>query len=122
MTEYQEVNSRTIDQWCRECFRVLRPGGVLLCGLDIGLNYAFDDGEDAVRYKLSFNPLKDPRIYEDSIRNGWGIQFSHTLGEQIGGQLEAAFQLTALYDDTNSSGNLRDHNIPTFVATRAVKR
>lgn len=23
----------------RECFRVLRPGGVLLCGLDNGINY-----------------------------------------------------------------------------------
>ena len=65
--------------------------------------------------------MKDEKTYEDSVKNDWGIQFSHTLEEQIGGQLKAGFRLTDLYEDTNGEGNLHEHNIPSFIATRAVK-
>lgn len=105
----------------KECFRVLKKGGVLLCGLDNGIIYVFDDAETEMKYKLPFNPLRDPQQYEDSIKNDWGIQFSHTLEEQIGGQLEAGFVLTNLYEDTSGSGKLHEHNVSTFFATRAVK-
>lgn len=71
--------------------------------------------------KLPFNPLNDPLQYEESIKNDWGIQFSHTLEEQLGGQLEAGFVLTNLYEDTNGEGKLHEYNIPSFLATRAVK-
>ena len=50
-----------------------------------------------------------------------GVQFSHSLEEQIGGQLEAGFMLTDLYEDTNGEGRLHELNIPTFIATRSVK-
>jgi len=105
----------------KECYRVLKKGGILLCGLDNGLNYIFDEGESTIKYKLPFNPLKDPQVYEDSIKNNWGIQFSHTMEEQIGGQLEAGFILTNLYEDTDGQGVLHEYNVPTFIATRAVK-
>ena len=105
----------------RECYRVLKPGGVLLSGLDTGMNFVFDESETKMVYKLPFNPLRDKALYEESVQNNWGIQFSHTLEEQIGGQLLAGFRLTALYEDTNGSGNLHEHNVPSFVATRAVK-
>ena len=105
----------------KECYRVLKKGGVLLGGFDIGINYIFDDDETTVVYSLPFNPLKDEKTYEDSVKNDWGIQFSHTLEEQIGGQLKAGFRLTDLYEDTNGEGNLHEHNIPSFIATRAVK-
>ena len=49
------------------------------------------------------------------------MQFSHTLEEQIGGQLEAGLTLTHVYEDTNGEGKLHEHNVPTFWATRAVK-
>ena len=49
------------------------------------------------------------------------MQFSHTLEEQLGGQLEAGFRLTHLYEDTNGTGRLHEMNIPCFLATRAVK-
>lgn len=106
----------------RECFRVLRKGGILLCGLDNGIGYIFDETETKVQYRLPFNPLKDPQVYEDSLKNDWGIQFSHTLEEQIGGQLEAGFTLTHLYEDTAGSGRLHEYNVPLFLATRAVKK
>ncbi len=105
----------------KECYRVLKKGGILLCGLDIGFNYVFDDEETKVVHTLPFNPLKDEALYQECLKNNAGIQFSHTVGEQISGQLKAGFTLTDLYDDTNGVGNLHNHNIPTFIATRAIK-
>ncbi len=105
----------------RECYRVLKKGGVLLAGFDNGINYLFDDDENTMIYKLPFDPLKDKQLYEDSVRNDWGIQFSHTIEEQIGGQLNAGFVLTDIYQDTNDTGRLREFNVPTFYATRAIK-
>ena len=106
----------------RECFRVLKPGGVLLAGLDNGINYLFD-GEDETKVVNSFpfNPLKNPVQMEQLRKADCGVQFSHTLEEQLGGQLRAGFRLTDLYEDFNSEGRLRELNIPTFWATRAVK-
>lgn len=106
----------------QECYRVLKKGGALLGGYDLGINYVFDEAEEHLTYPLPFNPLANKKQYEDSIKYDWGIQFSHTLEEQIGGQLKAGFQLTGLYEDTNGQGNLHEHNIPSFVAIRAVKR
>lgn len=106
----------------KECYRVLKKGGSFLGGYDIGINYIFDDDEKTIAYALPFNPLKDKKIYEDSLKNDWGLQFSHTLEEQIGGQLQAGFQLCDLYEDTNGEGNLHDHHIPTFIATRCMKK
>lgn len=105
----------------RECYRVLKKGGALLGGYDIGINYIFDEKEEKLVQSLPFNPLKDPELYQKSIDQNWGIQFSHTLEEQIGGQLLAGFQITHLYDDTNGEGNLHEHNVPTFVAVRSIK-
>lgn len=105
-----------------ECYRVLKKGGILLAGLDNGMNYLFDDDETMIVNKLPFNPLEDPEIYEKCIKNDWGIQFSHTIEEQIGGQLKAGFILTDIYEDTNGAGKLHEFNVPTFYATRAIKR
>ena len=105
----------------RECFRVLKEGGRLLGGFDIGINYIFDESQTTLAHRLPFNPLRDPQLYEDSLRSDEGIQFSHTLEEQIGGQLRAGFRLLDLYEDTNGQGRLHDHNVPTFIATCAIK-
>lgn len=105
----------------RECFRVLKPGGVLLAGLDNGVNFWFDDNEERLTYTMPFNPLVNPDQKELLERLDCGVQFSHTIDEQIGGQLKAGFILTDVFEDTNGQGNLHDHNIPTFWATRAVK-
>jgi len=104
-----------------ECFRILKKGGVLLCGLDIGINYIVDQKEEKIINALPFNPL----VYEahrkqlEEVDSGW--QFSHTVSEQIGGQLRAGFTLTDIYEDTNGEGRLHELHIPSFIATRAVK-
>jgi hypothetical protein len=96
-------------------------GGALLSGLDNGVNFITDENEKEILNSFPFNPLKNPEEMEQLRLSDGGIEFSHTLEEQIGGQLEAGFRLTDLYEDTNSSGRLHDLNIPTFFGTRAVK-
>ena len=106
----------------RECCRILKPSGILLAGMDNGINYLFDgEAEREVVNFLPFNPLKNPEQMRQLEQGNNGIQFSHTLEEQLGGQLEAGFRLTHLYEDTNGSGRLHEMNIPCFLATRAVK-
>lgn len=105
----------------RECYRVLKKGGILLAGLDNGINFIFDNDELEVRNALPFDPLSDPELYQKSIESDDGVQFSHTIEEQINGQLLAGFTLTAVYEDTNGYGRLHELNIPSFWATRAVK-
>ena len=104
-----------------ECYRVLKPGGALLCGLDNGFNYLFEEDETRVVNALPYNPLKNPAQMERARRNDDGVQFSHTLEEQIGGQLRAGFLLRDLYEDTNGEGRLHELNVPCFLATMAIK-
>ena len=105
----------------RECHRILTDGGLLMAGLDNGINYLFDDDEREVVHPLPFNPLKDPHLLKVLEAEDGGIQFSHTLEEQIRGQLKAGFRLLDLYEDTNGSGFLHEMGVPTFWATLAVK-
>ncbi|MDD6968222.1 MAG: class I SAM-dependent methyltransferase [Firmicutes bacterium] len=105
----------------RECFRVLKPGGALLAGLDNCVNFWFDDDEERIAYTMPFNPLVHPEQMALLERQDCGVQFSHTIDEQIGGQLKAGLMLTDVYEDTNGVGNLHEHNIPSFWVTRAVK-
>lgn len=109
-----------LDPIWRECARVLKPGGVLLAGFDNGINYLFEENGTQIVQKLPFNPLKDEALYRKSIENDDGIQFSHTIEEEIGGQLRAGFMLTDIYEDTNGYGPLEDFGVPTFYATRCI--
>ncbi|RRD95306.1 methyltransferase [Clostridiales bacterium COT073_COT-073] len=70
---------------------------------------------------MSFNPLKDKAAREYLIKENAGMQFSHNIAEQIGGQLKAGFTLLDLYEDTNGFGRLHELNIKTYVATKSVK-
>ena len=113
---------REVEPIWRECRRVLKPGGVLLAGLDNGVNFLFA-GEDETRVvnALPFDPLADPAQMAQLRAADCGVQFSHSLEEQLGGQLRAGFRLTDLYEDTNGEGRLHALHIPCYLATRAVK-
>lgn len=105
-----------------ESFRILKKGGRLLVGMDNGINYIFDKTETKLFNKLPYNPLKDNSVNKEFPIEEEGVQFSHTLDEQLRGQIKAGFQIVDLYEDTNSEGKLHDYNIPTFWASYAVKR
>lgn len=105
----------------RECFRVLKRGGILLAGMDNGMNFAFNSEETQLQNVLPFNPLVNEEHRKIMEAEDGGYQFSHSIEEQIGGQISAGFRLTHVFDDTNGCGNLHEHNVPTFWATRAVK-
>lgn len=105
----------------RECARVLKKGGVLLSGTDHFVNYLVDDDEERIVNRLPFDPLENPGQMKQLEENDCGVQFSHTITEQIGGQLKAGFRLTDMYEDTNGSGRLHELNVPTMLAMRSVK-
>ena len=112
---------REVEPLWRECFRILKPGGALLAGLDNGINYLFDDEETTLCHSLPFDPLNEPALMEELQKTDSGVQFSHTFEEQVGGQLKAGLVLTHLFEDYNGYGKLHEMHVPTFVATRAVK-
>jgi SAM-dependent methyltransferase len=105
----------------KECYRVLKKGGILMAGLDNGINFIFDVTESKLTFSLPFNPLKDPQLKEALEKTDDGIQFSHTLDEQIRGQIQSGFSIKDLYEDYNDCGPLKEHGVPTFWATLAVK-
>ena len=107
----------------RECWRILKPGGRLMAGLDNGMNFLvdMDNDERTIKYSLPFNPLKDKALFDELQAADDGVQFSHTIEEQVRGQLKAGFRLLDIYEDTNGYGYLHEHGVPCFWATLAEK-
>ncbi len=105
----------------KECWRVLKPGGLLLSGVDHYVNYIVDEAERQIVNRLPFDPVSDEAQRLQLEKADAGMQFSHTLEEQINGQLEAGFTLLSLYEDTNGEGRLHELNIPTFLAMLSRK-
>ncbi|KXT74901.1 putative methyltransferase [Streptococcus gordonii] len=81
-----------------------------------------DNEEKEIIWKMPFNPLKNKAAKEYMIKENAGMQLSHNITEQIGGQLKAGFTLLDVYEDTNGSGMLYELNIKTYIAIKSVKR
>ncbi|EFR30552.1 class I SAM-dependent methyltransferase [Eremococcus coleocola] len=105
-----------------EAYRVLKKGGAFLAGLNNEINYIVDQDEKEIVWKMPFNPLKDEKAKEFMVKENAGMQFSHNMTEQIGGQLKAGFTLVDIYEDTNGFGRLHEMNIKTYIATRSIKK
>ncbi len=111
----------------REACRVLRPGGVLLSGFTNPAAYLFDETEAAAGRFVVVHPLPysdvealDTEHQKKRMAQGEALEFSHTLGDQLGGQTEAGFVLTALFEDTDPSEPLSKY-FPLYMATRAQR-
>lgn len=113
----------------REAHRVLRSGGALLSGFCDPLLYTIDpdlekQGVAQLRYAIPYSDLTsltdaERRRYLDP---GEPLSFGHTLEDQIGGQIDAGFVITGMYDDRHvEPGDLLSKFIPCFHATRAIK-
>jgi SAM-dependent methyltransferase len=116
----------------REAFRVLRPGGELLAGFMNPAMYLYDNnlydetGAAVLRYSLPFSELRD--LPQDQLAakraRGEPLEFGHSLSEQIGGQLDAGFQLIEMYENERSDAEWKgplDRFMPAYIATRAIK-
>ena len=112
----------------KEAFRVLRRGGSLLAGFLNPVVYIFDleladdTGEVRVRYSLPYSDATS-RTEEElgrQMERREPLEFSHTLEEQIGGQIEAGFLISGFYEDRHRDDPIAAF-MPTFVATRAIK-
>jgi SAM-dependent methyltransferase len=110
----------------RECFRVLRPGGTLLAGFMNPDIFIFDltalDERDefVVRHRIPFSTLDLPKDERARTYGDGAIEYSHTLTEQIGGQLRAGFLLTDLAEAPHHADATARY-MPGYIATRAVK-
>lgn len=113
----------------REAYRVLRNGGILLAGITNPIVYIFDwellddEGILDVRYSIPYSDVDSlsPPSLQRYLDKGNPLEFSHTLEDQIGGQLEAGFMLTDFFEDMWNEDVILNDYFPTFMASRAVK-
>ena len=115
----------------REAFRVLKPGGILLAGFGNPLVYLFDwelaekSGVLQVKYKLPYSDVESRTGQEGQrfLAKGEPLEFSHSIEDQIGGQLDAGLILTGLYEDHNpvEDNDLLNKYTDTYIAIRSVK-
>lgn len=112
----------------RECFRVLRPGGHLLAGFLNPDLFIFDGeiadtrGELIVRHAL---PYADITHLAAEERERWPgkdapLEWSHSMEEQVGGQLKAGFVLVN-FAEARHNDNPTSPYMPGYYATRALK-
>ena len=114
----------------RECARVLSSGGRLLAGFMNPDYYLFDhEAIEAgapleVRFTLPFSDLDNLSTAEQEARVSRceGLEFSHSLDAQIGGQLAAGLTIAGFYEDrwTDDATALNAY-MPTSMATLAIK-
>ncbi len=109
----------------REAFRVLRHGGTMLAGFMNPVFYIFnwekaEQGIMEVKYKLPYADSEHPEIAKKLMAEGNALEHSHTLTDQLGGQMDAGFQIIGLYEDYHRGTAVSEYT-PTYIATRALK-
>jgi SAM-dependent methyltransferase len=112
----------------RECYRVLRQGGFLMTGSMNPVHYIFDlykmdEGVLEVMHQIPYSDLTSlPKEDLDELfKKGLPVEFGHSLTDLLGGQLDAGFVITDLYEDYMLESPLHNYH-PSYIATRAVKR
>ncbi|MET4579448.1 class I SAM-dependent methyltransferase [Ottowia thiooxydans] len=115
-----------------ECHRVLKTNGALLASFYNPVVFIGDRdpallAQGLVRplYKLPYSDLRDlPQdVLETKRQNAEAMVFGHSLADLIGGQLAAGFSIDGFYEDEQANPRfLVDRFMPTFIATRALKR
>lgn len=112
-----------------ECYRVLKKGGIMIATMDNGINCLFKNQSKEpliVENKLPLNSLE--KINDLEGYNGYDknqiYRFSHTLEDNIGGQLKAGFTLIDIYEDRDTQeteGFLIKNYIPQYINTLSKK-
>jgi len=112
----------------RECARVLRPGGILMTGSMNPVHYIFDiykmdEGVLEVAHAIPYSDLTSipKEDLDELIEKGLPVEFGHSLTDLLGGQMDAGFVITDMYEDYMLDSPLHNYH-PSYIATRAVKR
>ncbi len=112
----------------KECSRVLRYGGILMTGFMNPIHYIFDlykadEGALEVVHSIPYSDLTSlpKEDLEEYMEKGLPLEFGHSLTDLIGGQCDAGFVITDLYEDYMLESPLHNYH-PTYIATRALKR
>lgn len=109
----------------KECARVLKKNGILLAGFGNPLEYIFNAGklEQGVMEVVNTIPYADIDHMDDpdtrAMVESGGYLWSHTLEDQIQGQIDAGFAIVGFYEDIG--GTVLDQYIHTSMATKAIK-
>jgi SAM-dependent methyltransferase len=111
----------------KECYRVLRQGGVLMTGSMNPVHYIFDlykadEGILEVAHPIPYSDLTSipKEDLDELIEKGLPLEFGHSLTDLIGGQCDAGFIITDMYEDYMMDSALHNFH-PNYVATRAKK-
>lgn len=114
----------------KECHRVLKPGGAILCGFMNPAFFLFDHeileetGKLIVKNRLPYSDMEhaDAELLSAQLDAQLSVEYSHSWETQIGGQCDAGFAITGFYEDTwdEESTGLQSW-MPMFAATRAMK-
>jgi SAM-dependent methyltransferase len=111
----------------KECFRVLRHGGVLMTGSMNPAHYIFDlfkmdEGILEVAYSIPYSDMTSlsDEDREEYLSKGAPLEFGHSLTDLIGGQCSAGFVITDFYEDVMLDSPLGKYH-PNYFATRAIK-
>lgn len=109
----------------KEAFRVLRRGGTLLAGMMNPAFYIFDmdkadEGTLVVANRLPYADSEHPETMRKLMEKNWPLEHSHSLTDQLGGQMDAGFHIIGLYEDHHTGFVIGDL-MPTYIATRALK-
>jgi hypothetical protein len=83
---------------------------------------SFERGELVVRHRLPYSDLTHLDEAELARLRGADapVEYSHSLAEQIGGQLDAGFVITGFRERPHHAGPTADY-LPGYFATRARK-
>jgi hypothetical protein len=85
-----------------------------------------ENGSLEVRHSIPYSDLSDLSADERQrfvLDRGRPLEFSHTLADQIGGQLDAGFLIDGFFEDRYPDPERDPISgfVDTFLATRAVK-
>ena len=109
----------------KEAFRVLRRGGTMLAGMMNPIFYIFDfdkadQGVLEVAHKLPYADLEHPEMLQKMMDKNWPLEHSHSLDDQIGGQIDTGFHLIGFYEFKQSNSIISEYTL-NQIATRALK-
>ena len=111
----------------KECARVLRHSGILMTGSMNPVHYIFDlykadESILEVAHSIPYSDLMSipKEDLEEHLEKGLPIEFGHSLTDLIGGQCDAGFVITDMYEDYMLDSPLHIYH-PSYIATRAIR-